>query len=95
MKTPESTKQTRETLEARKFQLEQNMAASHKFLNFFESRLPKEYSGLSRSDFKTDLQSQFAESAYSHRQFIAMLENYHAEVMKALTEYDKRRQSRP
>lgn len=67
------------------------MASSKKFLNFFESRLPEGYNKLSSKDFKTDLQSQFAESAYSHKQLIAMLETYHHEVMKALALYDKQR----
>ena len=38
-----------------------------------------------------ELQSQFAQSAYSHKQLIAMLETYHKEVMKSLAEYDEKR----
>lgn len=78
-------------LEERKQQLEHNMAASRQFLSFFESRLPQGYSEQNQTKFKTELQSQFAQSAYSHKQLIAMLETYHKEVMKSLAEYDEKR----
>ena len=84
-------KRENQYLEERKQQLEYNMATSRQFLNFFESRLPKDYSEQNQTSFKTELQSQFAQSAYSHKQLIAMLETYHQEVMKSLAEYDKRR----
>ncbi|GAB3789597.1 hypothetical protein GCM10028818_58460 [Spirosoma horti] len=82
-------KQNKAHLEEQKYRLEHNLANSRKFLAFFESRLPKEYGQLSNNDFTSDLQSQFAESAYSHKQLIAMLETYHNEVMKALAPYTK------
>lgn len=84
-------KRGKQYLEERRQQLEHNMATSRQFLNFFESRLPKGYGEQSPTVFKTELQSQFAESAYSHKQLIAMLETYHEEVMKSLAEYDKKR----
>ncbi|AKD56907.1 hypothetical protein [Spirosoma radiotolerans] len=80
-------KQNKAHLEEQKYRLEHNLANSRKFLAFFESRLPKGYSELSASDFTSDLQSQFAESAYSHKQLIAMLEIYRNEVIKALAPY--------
>jgi len=84
-------KRGKQYLEERKQQLEHNMAASRQFLNFFESRLPQGYSEQNQTKFKTELQSQFAQSAYSHKQLIAMLETYHKEVMKSLAEYDEKR----
>ncbi|WP_461067117.1 hypothetical protein [Spirosoma horti] len=82
-------------LEERKQQLEYNMATSRQFLSFFESRLPEGYSEQNQTTFKTELQNQFAQSAYSHKQLIALLETYHQEVMKSLAEYDKKRSEKP
>ncbi|AKD53821.1 hypothetical protein [Spirosoma radiotolerans] len=88
-------KREKQYLEERKLQLEYNMATSRQFLNFFESRLPSGYSEQDQTTFKTELQTQFAQSAYSHKQLIAMLETYHQEVMKSLAEYDAKRAGKP
>lgn len=88
------TSREKQYLEERKQQLEHTMATSRQFLNFFESRLPKGHGEQGQTIFKTELQSQFAQSAYSHKQLIAMLETYHQEVMKSLAEYDKKRASK-
>lgn len=88
-------KKEKQYLEERKQQLEYNMATSRQFLNFFESRLPKGHSQQKQTTFNTELQNQFAQSAYSHKQLIALLETYHQEVMKSLAEYDTKRSGKP